>query len=55
MERTSPEVVKQVEAILENRLSSLVDHDFTAVGGITTLVDILNRVDRDGKNYLRIS
>jgi flagellar motor switch protein FliG len=46
MERTSPEVVKQVEAILENRLSSLVDHDFTAVGGITTLVDILNRVDR---------
>ena len=52
MERTSPEVVKQVEAILENRLSSLVDHDFTAVGGITTLVDILNRVDRRRKNYL---
>jgi len=46
MERTSPEIVKQVEAVLESKLSSLVSQDFTNVGGIKTLVDILNRVDR---------
>lgn len=46
MERTSPEIIKEIEAVLEKRLSSLVEQDFTAVGGITTLVDILNRVDR---------
>lgn len=46
MERTSPEIVKEVEQVLESKLSSLMDQDFTAVGGIKTLVDILNRVDR---------
>ncbi|WP_227767250.1 flagellar motor switch protein FliG [Zhaonella formicivorans] len=46
MERTSPEIVRQVESVLEKRLSSLVEHDFASVGGIATLVDILNRVDR---------
>lgn len=46
MERTSPEIVKQVEAVLEKKLSSLMDQDFTMVGGVKTLVDILNRVDR---------
>ncbi|MDS1029525.1 flagellar motor switch protein FliG [Bacillota bacterium LX-D] len=46
MERTSPETVREVESVLEKRLSSLVEHDFTSVGGIATLVDILNRVDR---------
>lgn len=46
MERTSPEIVKEVEAVLESKLSSLVDQDFTNVGGVKTLVDILNRVDR---------
>ncbi len=46
MERTSPDIVREVESVLERKLSSLVDEDFTAVGGVTTLVDILNRVDR---------
>lgn len=46
MERTSPEIVREVESVLDKRLSSLVDQDYANVGGITTLVDILNRVDR---------
>ncbi|KKM12342.1 flagellar motor switch protein FliG [Clostridiales bacterium PH28_bin88] len=46
MERTSPDIVREVEAVLERKLSSLVDQDFAAVGGVGTLVDILNRVDR---------
>lgn len=46
MERTSPDIVREVEAVLERKLSSLVDQDFASVGGVSTLVDILNRVDR---------
>jgi len=46
MERTSPEVIKEIEGVLEKKLASLVQQDFTVAGGIATLVEILNRVDR---------
>ena len=46
MERTSPEVLKGVERVLKERLSSVFQEDFTAAGGVPTIVDILNRVDR---------
>lgn len=52
MERTSPEIVREVEAVLESKLSSLMDQDFTAVGGVKTLVDILNRVDRSTEKVI---
>jgi flagellar motor switch protein FliG len=47
MDRTSPEIVKQVEAHLERRLSNLVQsNDSTQVGGLQPLVDIINQSDR---------
>jgi flagellar motor switch protein FliG len=46
MDRTSPEVLREVEQVLEKKLSSFVMHDFTIAGGIEPVVDILNRVDR---------
>ncbi len=46
MDRTSPDVLKDVERILERKLSSLVTQDFTAAGGIDSIVEVLNRVDR---------
>ncbi len=46
MDRTSPEVLKEVESVLEKKLSSFVMQDFTLAGGIETAVAILNRVDR---------
>jgi len=46
MERTSPEVVKEVESVLESRLSGVSNKDFTSSGGIKDLVSILNMVDR---------
>ena len=46
MERTSPEVVKEVEEVLEARLSGISTKDFTVVGGIDNVVSILNAVDR---------
>lgn len=42
----SPEVIKEVERILEKKLSTLVSQDYTAAGGLQTIVDILNASDR---------
>jgi flagellar motor switch protein FliG len=47
MDRTSPEVIAQIEAVLEPKLSSIVQQqDMSTVGGVQALVDILNRSDR---------
>ncbi|MBP2653122.1 MAG: fliG [Firmicutes bacterium] len=46
MDRTSPDIIKDVERILERKLSSLVTQDFTAAGGVDSIVEVLNRVDR---------
>ena len=46
MDRTSPEVLKEIEAVLEKRLSSFVLQDFNMAGGVERAVDILNPVDR---------
>ncbi len=52
MDRTYPEVIKEVERILEKKLSSLVTEDFTAAGGVQSIVDILNNVDRGTEKYI---
>ncbi len=52
MDRTSPEVIKEVERILEKNLSSLVTEDFTAAGGVQAIVNILNTVDRGTERYI---
>uniref|UniRef100_UPI00260A606E flagellar motor switch protein FliG n=1 Tax=uncultured Clostridium sp. TaxID=59620 RepID=UPI00260A606E len=46
MQSTSPEVIKEIEKVLEGKLSSLVRTEITEVGGVETLVGILNQVDR---------
>ncbi len=46
MDRTSPDVIKEVERALEKRFSSLMTEDFTVVGGVDAVVEILNAVDR---------
>lgn len=46
MDRTSPDILRDVERILERKLSSLVTQDFTAAGGVDSIVEVLNRVDR---------
>ena len=52
MDRTSPEIIKEVERILEKNLSSLVTEDFTAAGGVQAIVNILNTVDRGTEKYI---
>ena len=46
MDRTSPEVLREVERVLERKLSALVTQDFTDAGGVGSIVEVLNRVDR---------
>lgn len=46
MNRTSPDIVKEVERVLERKLSSLVLEDATSSGGIDVVVQVLNNVDR---------
>ncbi len=46
MDRTNPEVLREVERILESKFSSLMQADFTLAGGAVSLAEILNRSDR---------
>jgi flagellar motor switch protein FliG len=48
MERTAPEVVRQVEGVLARKLSSVLQSssDFWAAGGVQSLVDLLNQSDQ---------
>ena len=52
MDRTSPDVIKEVEQILENKLSSLVNQDYTIIGGVDQVVEILNTVDRGTEKHI---
>lgn len=52
MDRTSPDVIKEVERVLEKKLSSMLTADFTNAGGIQALVDILLSVDRGTEKYI---
>ncbi|TFE02756.1 flagellar motor switch protein FliG [Jeotgalibacillus salarius] len=46
MDSTSPEVISEIESVLERKLSSTVQQDHTETGGIEAVVEVLNGVDR---------
>jgi flagellar motor switch protein FliG len=46
MDRTGPDVVKEVEAILYKKLSAVGTQDLSSAGGVKSLVEVLNWVDR---------
>lgn len=52
MDRTSPDVVKEVEKILESKLANLVNQDYTIIGGVDHVVEILNSVDRGTEKHI---
>ena len=52
MDRTSPDVIKEVELVLEQKLASLVNQDYTIVGGVDSIVEILNTVDRGTEKHI---
>jgi flagellar motor switch protein FliG len=46
MDRTSPEITREVENYLEKKLSAVLGQDLASAGGIDALVNVLNQVDR---------
>ena len=46
MDSTSPEIIHEVEEMLEQKLSATFTHDYTKTGGIEAVVEVLNDVDR---------
>lgn len=52
MDRTSPDIIKEVEKILESKLASLVNQDYTIIGGVDAVVEILNAVDRGTEKHI---
>jgi flagellar motor switch protein FliM len=52
MGRTDPEVLREVERVLEMKLSTIASEDYTAAGGIAGLVEILNMADRSTERFV---
>ena len=46
MGQTSPEIIKEVERGLEHRMSSVMSQQFEKAGGVPTVAEILNVIDR---------
>ncbi|HLR22196.1 MAG TPA: flagellar motor switch protein FliG [Pseudogracilibacillus sp.] len=46
MESTPPDVITEIEQVLERNISSSLTEDYTQTGGIQSVVDVLNEVDR---------
>lgn len=55
METTNPEILGEIEKIVENKFSSVMVQDFSKAGGIDTLANILNCSDRNTeKNVIEL-
>lgn len=52
MDSTSPEVIYEVEQILENKLSATLTNNYTETGGIEAVVEVLNGVDRSSEKTI---
>lgn len=46
LDKTPPDIIREVERVLERKLSAVVAQDFSHAGGIKSLVEVLNWVDR---------
>lgn len=52
MESASPEAIKIVEAELKKRFSSVLSTDYTRIGGIDFIADVMNNIDRSNERYI---
>lgn len=52
MEQTPPEVIRKVEAVLEKKMSNVINQEVQKAGGPKVLVDLLNRVDRQTERLI---
>lgn len=52
MEQTPPEVIRRVEQVLEQKVSSVMDTELSKAGGPKALVDLLGGVDRQTERLI---
>lgn len=52
MDRTSPDVIKEVENALQKKLSTLGATEVTDIGGVRYTAELLNSVDRGTEKYI---
>lgn len=52
MDRTSPETIRQVEAVLERKFESVASVDLLEVGGINYIAEIMNNIDRGTEKFI---
>ncbi|MFP6582269.1 MAG: flagellar motor switch protein FliG [Candidatus Hydrogenedentota bacterium] len=52
MERTPPEVVREVERVLERKMASVFTQGFTFAGGVKEVAEILNSIDRSAEKSI---
>jgi flagellar motor switch protein FliG len=52
MSQTSPEIIREVEKGLENRMSSVMSQQFENAGGVSSVAEILNVIDRSTERSL---
>ncbi len=52
MDSASPDAIKIVEAQLRNRFDNILTTDFTSVGGIDYVADVMNHMDRSNEKYI---
>ena len=52
---TSPAIIEKIEKVIENKFSNYIESDLETVGGVRTLVEILNSVGRSTeKNIISV-
>ncbi|MFA9424165.1 MAG: flagellar motor switch protein FliG [Sedimentibacter sp.] len=52
MDRTSPEIIRHVEEELEKKFNSIISLDFTEIGGVNYVADLMNSMDRSNEKYI---
>lgn len=52
MESASPEIIKIVEENLAAKFSSIVSVDFTQIGGVNYIADVMNHMDRSNERFI---
>ncbi len=52
MDRTAPEIVREVERVLERKMAAVFSQGFTFAGGVKDVAEILNRVERTSEKAI---
>jgi flagellar motor switch protein FliG len=52
MDQVAPEITREIERVLEKKLSTLSGEDYSTAGGVESIVKILNLAGRDTEEQI---